>query len=270
MYISEAMSDKISYNHLSSEEAEPERFTTHCHDRCELIFLIRGEVSYIAEGRTYDLKGGDIVLSRPSVMHRILPRSRSGYERYDVIINEKLLPPEIWERLKHGRDVYSCQNNGRIFDLFSKLDFYYPLFPEEEYAHLVFNIMEEVFYNLTLSDTDATRADTNQLIDAAIAYIRDNLVTIKDVEEVSSALYITKSHLHHLFSKHLQITPAKYICSKRLILAQKLLKRGRKPTSVYSDCGFDDYATFFRNYKRHFGYSPAYEGKISISREIMS
>ena len=87
---------------------------------------------------------------------------------------------------------------------------------------------------------------------------------------MSRALYITKSHLHHLFSKHLQLTPAKYITQKRLMLARRKLRRGEKPTAVFSDCGFEDYATFFRNYKRHFGYSPAEESKAVINRTILS
>lgn len=269
MIISEGKNENIAYNHLHTETPEIARFNTHCHDRYELIFLVKGDITYIAEGRTYRLKHGDIVLSRTSVMHCILPSEDTEYERYCAIIDEKILPSDLRRTLKHGPDVYECAENARIHDLFAKLDYYYQRFPDEEYSHLVFNIIEEVLFNLALLSDESSRADSNHLVASAISYIKDNLTTIKSIDEVSCALYITKSHLHHLFRKHLQITPAKYITTKRLLLAQKMLKRGDKPTVVYNECGFDDYATFFRNYKRLFGYSPTAEGKVIARQEIL-
>ena len=65
------------------------------------------------------------------------------------------------------------------------------------------------------------------------------------------------------------MTPAKYILSKRMLKAQKMIHRGEKPTAVYIKCGFDDYATFFRNYKKYFGYPPSAAAEIEITREII-
>ncbi len=50
-----------------------------------------------------------------------------------------------------------------------------------------------------------------------------------------------------------------YINVKRLIIAQELLKQGKKPTDIYEKCGFHDYSTFFRAYKSRFGISPGEE-----------
>ena len=269
-HISSATGENITYYHSFSENTISGNFLPHYHERCELILFLQGDVSYVVEGRTYKLKKGDIVISMPRQIHMILPKEDTTYERYVSIINQKLIPEGIWKKLCNGQDIFPCRDNERIFDLFEKLDFYYEKFSEEEYARLVFNTIEEVMYNLTLPGSEEVGASINPIVSAALDYIRDNLTTVSGVDEICSALYITKSHLHHLFTEHLQITPARYIATKRLILAQRKIRKGGKPTEIYSDCGFSDYATFFRNYKRHFGYSPTLEGKVKVSEEILS
>ncbi|MBE7034478.1 MAG: helix-turn-helix domain-containing protein, partial [Ruminococcaceae bacterium] len=67
-----------------------------------------------------------------------------------------------------------------------------------------------------------------------------------------------------LFSEHLEITPKKYINTKRLILAQKKIRQGEKPTQIYPKCGFSEYSTFWREYKNYFGYSPSEEADREI------
>lgn len=267
--ISEVRSNRLSYNHVKRELVDSGDFNSHCHDRCELIYVVEGEIVYISEGRAYNLKPSDIVISLPSVIHGIFPRNKTKYERYDVIVNHKLLPERIWERIKDGPDVYHCAQRDNITELFEKLDYYYGKFSEEDYEHIAYNVIEEIFFNLSVINEKESEASTNALVDKALAYIRKNLTTISGVSEVSNALYITKSHLHHLFTKHIQMSPAKYITSKRLLLAQRKIKKGARPTTVFTECGFEDYATFFRNYKRYFGYSPAEEGKAKSKNEIL-
>ena len=40
---------------------------------------------------------------------------------------------------------------------------------------------------------------------------------------------------------------------KRLLLAQKMIRDGEKPTTVCERCGFGDYTTFYRNYIAFWG-----------------
>ena len=55
-----------------------------------------------------------------------------------------------------------------------------------------------------------------------------------------------------------------------MTLAYKLMKSGKKPYDIYQACGFSDYATFYRNYKLHFGHIPSLENEIEIIRDIKS
>ena len=261
---------ELIIHHSYTERTDSKHFLPHYHEMCELVFLISGDVSYVVEGKTYRLNKWDVVVSRPMQIHTILPSEGTDYERFVILFDQRTLPPDIWDKIKKGPDVYRLGENERIIDLFSKLDFYNERFEGENFISLAKALTAEIAFNLSLYDEEESRALVNPIISKALDYIRNNLITIESVEEVCSALYITKSHLHHLFTKHLQVTPAKYIMAKRLMLAQRKIKKGAKPTQVFAECGFTDYATFFRNYKEHFGYSPSLEGKIIRSHEILT
>ena len=64
------------------------------------------------------------------------------------------------------------------------------------------------------------------------------------------------------------MSPKQYIISKRLAKARKMIRRGERPTAVSAECGFGDYTTFFRNYKKYFGYSPSLESETEASLDF--
>lgn len=260
----------ILLRHTYTEKTDSKNFLPHYHEMCEIVFPVSGDVSYLVEGKSYKLRNHDIVISRPRQIHTIFPADGTTYDRFVAIFDTHILPADIWDKIKHGPDVYPSHENDRIAELFLKLDFYREKFADENFTSIARALIIEIAFNLSLYDEEESRASVNPIIIRALEYIKENLVKITSVEDICSALYITKSHLHHLFTKHLQVTPAKYIMAKKLMLAQKKIKKGAKPTQVYFECGFTDYATFFRNYKLHFGYSPSLEGKIITSHEILA
>ena len=43
---------------------------------------------------------------------------------------------------------------------------------------------------------------------------------------------------------------------KRIVLAKNMIMNGTPATEVYERCGFNDYSTFYRAFKRYVGVSP--------------
>ena len=258
--------DGFVLNYSITENVAPENFPPHFHEAWELLFFLRGDVSYRVEGKLYKLHRGDLVLSRPTVLHRIEPSGKEEYERYSIILDGGIISERILEALPSGVDVFSFGPQGRIIDLFDRIADYAKRFEGEELLLLVKNLIIELVCNLTISDVYANgQAVTNPLISAALCYIDEHLTEISGIDEMCEHLYITKSHLHHLFTTHLGVTPKRYINSKRLLLAQRLIRKGKRATEVAAEVGYSDYATFFRGYKGYFGYAPSEEvTKVSL------
>ena len=48
-----------------------------------------------------------------------------------------------------------------------------------------------------------------------------------------------------------------YVTEKRLLLAQQLLEQGITPGEAALRCGYQEYSTFARAYKKQFGQTPS-------------
>ena len=96
-------------------------------------------------------------------------------------------------------------------------------------------------------------------------YISGRLTEDITVEDIADACYVSRYHLMHLFKEETGYTLFAYITEKRLALARDLLKTGMSVTEVCFGCGFKNYSTFSRAYKKHFRISPSEARKEYIN-----
>ncbi len=269
--ISSFENDKILYNHAFTTSPADNSLGFHMHDICELIFLKKGKVSGMIGDKIYKIRKNSIMIFRANTPHKIIFEDNSTYERYDILFDENILGNKVFDRISKKLCCIDCNGNSRIIDLFSKMDFYSQNFVGEDLGLLLTNVIEELLFNLSISPSDDFEnelASLHPTIASAIKYINEHYCEQISIDEMATYLYTNKSHLHHLFSKNLQITPKKYINIRRLAKAQKLIRMGEKPSVIFSSCGFSDYATFFRNYTTYFGYTPSQENEIIANRKI--
>ena len=130
---------------------------------------------------------------------------------------------------------------------------------EEAFMEALTHLLHTLFCDLALLPPEEGRrhAPQHPLLSAALSHIRENLFTVQDVKEIADALHTTESYLFRLFRTELGISPKRYITEKRLLAAKSYIRLGRRPTEVFSECGFADYSSFFRAYKKHFGTPPS-------------
>ncbi len=259
----------IIYSHKQFPEGIPTKVEPHSHEICELIFWEDGEADYLVEGKEYKLSKYSLIITRPGDRHRIRFRKKGNYKRYDILVEEKKLFRNINHIISRDIDVINFSGNRIVIQLFQKMDFYCEHFEGDELEKILINLINEVFYNVHIS-AEVDTCKENPILKKALEYIQENLTTHIDIEALCHELYISKSYLHKLFVKYLRISPKKYIVSKRLIMAQRAIRAGEKPTIIYSDCGFSDYSSFWRDYKKYFGIAPSEEQNRSITHVIRS
>lgn len=246
-------------------------FVMHSHDTCELLFLKKGDLTYNVEGRSYRITKNTLILTRPIERHTLTFNTTEDYERYVFLFNEKKLAPNIYEKLPQNLDIIHFDGNALVCGLFQKLEYYLSHLEPHELESLLEHTLLEILYNIRLAAMAMAPEhmySVNPLINDAIKYIDTNILTPITIEEICEAIHITKSYLHQLFIKYLQITPGKYILAKKLSIAQRELRAGAKATDVYLICGFTDYSTFYRDYKKYFGHPPSSETTSGFEREI--
>lgn len=69
-------------------------------------------------------------------------------------------------------------------------------------------------------------------------------------------LFLSKNQLNRIIKKATNTTVWSYITAKRLIYANELLYQGTPPLKTCEYCGFSDYPTFYKAYKKYFGHAP--------------
>ncbi|MBR2021900.1 MAG: helix-turn-helix transcriptional regulator [Clostridia bacterium] len=256
----------IYFGRFSKECVYPSDYSSepHTHEVCELLFLKKGTPGYFVEGKNYKLGKNSLVISRAGDRHKIYFDEPSPYSRYNILFDEKNIPFDLFTKIPSKLDIINFDGNTIVSDLFKRADYYFDHFEGEKLGKLLVGITEELFYNISIAIdenavADCESASSNPVIAAALAFIDENLTSNLSIDTICEQLYITKSHLHHLFTNHLQISPKKYILSKRLNLAKRAIRTGLKPIEACMQSGFSDYSTFYRDYKKIFGHSPSRE-----------
>lgn len=257
------MRANITGHHIYTEKPVLREETMHSHDTYEIFCLLAGDADYCVEGSRYPLQSGDIVLMRKGEIHIFQLRSAVPYER--VFINFDI--GDVLDYLD-AQDLLSVFNDRPL----GKFN-HYPanLFPNNHYLEYMDAICREtdprkqLCYLLPLLRELANRMDAARTTPALsekdraapiIKYINNHLTDELSLEMLSQRFYISKTHLLRIFKQATGTTVWEYITIKRLFLAKERIDAGMQPTQVYAQCGFKDYTTFFRAYKKHFSVPP--------------
>lgn len=255
--------NEIFYKHEISRNMQKDAYSMHSHNMYELLYFVSGDATHVIEDRQYKLKRGDLVLIRPSKYHFIKIDSVCDYERYDILFSTGILNIGGSALLDGTPEIINLEEYPMATEIIKKTDFYCKHFGGKDFEKILTGLLCELFYLLSVTPaTENTDAPTvaSPTLSKALSYINDNITTLSGVDEVARCCFVTESYLFRLFKNELRNTPAKYITSKRLLLAERMISDGETPTAVYEKCGFKDYTTFYRNYRSHFGHSPSETG----------
>ena len=255
-------SENIFFKHEISEDLPRNAYSMHIHASYELIYFLDGDATHVIEDRKYKLKKHDLILIRPYQYHFIQIDATSRYERYDILFDREKHGVDAINLLPEGVEIINIEDNAIAKDIFGKCDLYRQSCSGEVFSGILSHLLSELFYNLSVFPhaLPKERSFLSPIISGALQYINENLTSLRGVREIASHLFVSESYLFRLFKKELHQSPKQYVCEKRLLLAQKMLSEGEKPSLAAERCGFSDYTTFYRNYTALFGYSPKQTG----------
>lgn len=110
--------------------------------------------------------------------------------------------------------------------------------------------LEDMF----ISDESALKYDKQ--IEEILKYINTNISKDLSIEFLAKEFFISKYYLMHKFKKETGYTLHNYILQKRLLIAKDLIENGEAVLKAATKCGFNDYSSFLRSFKKLFNKSP--------------
>lgn len=256
--------------HLKDEIKK--EFEFHYHDFNKILIFISGNVTYNIEGKNYKLAPFDIVLVRAGEIHRPVIQSDCIYERIIIYTSDQFLASYQTSTY----DLASCFHqamsqhcnvlrmaalqNSQLYQCVERLE---KSFIEKDYAdelnkqilflEFLIQLNRAVLHNrLTYLSISAC----NSKIQDIINYINQNLTSDLSIDSLASQFYISKYYLMHTFHSESGYSIGSYISTKRLLLARDLIANGSSVTDSCYQCGYQNYSTFSRAFRKQFGASP--------------
>ena len=243
---------KEDFRFFHLKDKKDMEFKLHYHDFNKIIVFISGNVSYLIEGKAYKLKPWDILFVSSNDLHKVIINNDEPYERIIIWVNSKFLEMHN----KNNSNLLTC------FQLSSKLKI--NLFRMKEFGNIVLKnslfiqlmvYLNRLFMNNT-NHIEKNDIEYDKQIEEIINYIKENLQKNLSIDTLSSKFFINKYYLMHKFKSQTGYTLHKYIQQKRLAFSKSLIIKGHKITEVYIKCGFGDYSSFIRAFKKAYGISP--------------
>lgn len=252
-------------------DAPMTEFEFHYHDFDKIVLFISGKVNYMIEGKTYELKPYDIVFVNHNAIHRPEIDVTVPYERIIVYISPNFIKDYrtgdydlsycFQKAQTENSNVLRMHTLGKttLFDSVVALE---QSFSDSAYASSLYRQLLFLEFMIHLNraalsnDLEYLNTSTcNSKIMDLLAYINEHLAEDLSIDHLAQTFYISRYHMMRLFKEEMGYTIGNYISYKRLSLAKELIEKGMPVTQACLDCGFKDYSTFSRAYKKRFGHS---------------
>ena len=244
----------------------------HTHEYFQIYYIKKGTVTHYLEDTESHLVAGDMFIIPPGVKHRINPQAGVLFYAFSF------MPGSLGE---------PNTANGFVIDFLHKLESASYVrakvsLPADDVlkTEFIMDSIYEEFENKKLACADVIRAyaiillttfarlyyeeektlsyieDTRRFIFYCVDYIENNYFQNINLDSMVKLSAMSKARFCSQFTKVTGYTFNKYLNICRIRKAAEYIKKGYKITAIYGLCGYNDFSTFYRNFKNIMGISP--------------
>lgn len=245
---------------------------THKHNYYEILFFLEGNVSMYIENSFYHLKNGDILIIPPNTNHHII--------NHDLTVPYKRFV--FWLSRPYYRSIRNYSNDlGFIFDNTVKNKHY--IYSNDSITFnsvqsKLFAIIDEIHSDRYAKDIKITTGiydlviqlnrmvykptkteiykNHQRLFPNIVQYIENHIQEELTLDSIAEKFYVSKFYIAHAFKEKFGISVHKYITKKRLQMVCNALLNNDNITDIFQQYGFKDYSSFYKAFKKEYGYSP--------------
>lgn len=248
------------------------KVAAHSHNYYEFYFFLEGDVSIQIGNTQYPVTYGDIMLIPPQVRHRpIIHSLNAPYRRFVFWISQDycrhlldVSPDYVYmmqyvqtskKYLFHNDRIAFNTLQSRIIHLIDEMKSdrfgrhtQIQLCVDDLILHLNRMVYEQnhpIEYN-----------EEKSLYQNLCIYIEEHLDEDLTLESLAKEFYVSKYHISHIFKANIGMSIHQYIIKKRLAVCRDAILGHTSISEAYLMCGFKDYSSFFRAFKKEYGMSP--------------
>ncbi|WP_413406578.1 helix-turn-helix domain-containing protein [Paenibacillus amylolyticus] len=244
----------------------------HFHDFYEICILLDRTAAHIIEGSLYEIQPLDIVLLRPSLLHktqypkgappkrlmitfampRHIPGLESGYTELFSIFDK---PVPIFRFTEERRKEVLAPIND-IFAISQQPSALQSVMIHSKFVEFLCALHRYSPENGYVREE--TGSTMSRRMYAIASYIHSHYQQDLSLDEVSKRFYVSAHHLSRQFNKVTGFTFTEYVQMTRIRNAQQmLLNSSEKITDIAAQCGFTSFSQFNRIFNKQNGMSPS-------------
>jgi YesN/AraC family two-component response regulator len=212
----------------------------------DLTFVLKGEMTYIVNGKKHILEENDAVLIPPSaIRERVGSNQNVKYVSYNFTVNDgSELPSAVHLKGIISHDIRSlCQifSASHVSDIYSTRE-------------KVINLLNYIL--LEINDAVQLESNNKHIIDI-IKFINEHISEPITLSTVSESVNLAKEYVSHIFKKETGKTVTDYINERKMMIAKEMLLASHyKLPEIAERLGYDNYSYFSKLFKKQFGASP--------------
>ena len=255
---------KLTYNEISFRRSDSLTIDEReIHTYHEILFCMDIDGTLFTENRQKNLRGNVLLLIPKGTYHFFSIRHKERFSRLKVYF-----PQEVLQRTPCGRllsELRILENiDGNLLFFLKKLCAILEEAPCENQGFYAFSTFLMILSELdqSLSGEGRPEAGADEEMAELLRYIAENLSRDLSVQALSARMNISPSSVAQRFKKAMGISLHRYVTQRRMIHGQNLILAGKKPSKIFSECGYQDYSSFYKAYMLFFGYPPSQEGEM--------
>jgi len=257
--------DTKGFGAFFSEEKNQNQ-EVHVHECCEIFLCLEGGRSFLIDDMVYDINDGDLFIINQFEAHKVVPSDHYKFSRYILHIHPSFLYSNSFGDINLADCFYSSQKitklsladeeKEKLLSFFKALGNSYSYGDEIHKKIHVTEILLEINRLFSEHSKNSSIKFSHRTIQFAVDYINNNFASPINIETIAKNCFVSPTQLSRLFNRYCGTTVTKYIISKRITEAKKLLSSGKSVTETAFMCGFNDYANFIRTFKKAVGIPP--------------
>ncbi len=249
--------------HIQRLERPTEAKKLHSHEYYQIYYVEKGVVSHYVENTCTAMVTGDVFIIPPNVMHRIEVGNNTAFYSIsflldsitDAFLKSFLTTLDIRPKVSLTSETALCVEGAikQIWCEFNERKIGCREIIKAELSVILAHIARIFFEISAFVPRDE---DSRQFILHCIEYIDNNFqenITLDSMVKLSA---MSKSAFCKSFYDVTGYSFNRYLNLCRIRKAASYIKQGYKITAIYGLCGYNDFSTFYRNFKSVMGTSP--------------
>ncbi len=249
-------------------------FPGEIHEFWELVYIIKGYICLILDGKEFILGPGDLMFYAENQNHVFWADRKTAPDFLTISFDISFIHSDFYKdrvfkadsKIKSiFKDILKLRNEafeGGIISYSMKQKPEGKL-PKQYIRVLLTELMLYLFVFLNneksvdYSKVDTISIDINPLVKKGIGYIQKNIDKKIYISEICRYVAVSQTYFNKLFRKNTGMSVVEYINTEKLKKSKQLLRvTERSITSISEDVGFSTVYYFSNLFKKKYGISP--------------